>query len=73
MEHPVTEMVTESLIAEQLRIAGGETISVRQEEIQLNGHAIECRINAEDATHNSDQPQGGSLDGCRQAVRVWSR
>ena len=47
VEHPVTEMVTGvDLIAEQLRIAGGEPISVRQEDIQLTGHAIECRINA---------------------------
>ena len=47
VEHPVTEMVTGiDLIAEQLRIAGGEPISVRQEDIQMNGHAIECRINA---------------------------
>ena len=53
VEHPVTEMVTGiDLIAEQLRIAGGEPISVRQEDVQMNGHAIECRINAEDAQHN---------------------
>ena len=63
VEHPVTEMVTGiDLIAEQLRIAGGESISVRQEEIQLNGHAIECRINAEDATHNF-RPAPGRITG----------
>ena len=63
VEHPVTEMVTGiDLIAEQLRIAGGEPISVRQEEIQLNGHAIECRINAEDATHNF-RPAPGRITG----------
>ena len=63
VEHPVTEMVTGvDLIAEQLRIAGGESISVQQEEIQLTGHAIECRINAEDARHNF-RPAPGRITG----------
>ena len=63
VEHPVTEMVTGiELIAEQLRIAGGEPISVRQEDIQMNGHAIECRINAEDAQHNF-RPAPGRITG----------
>ncbi|MFM1901572.1 MULTISPECIES: acetyl-CoA carboxylase biotin carboxylase subunit [unclassified Synechococcus] len=63
VEHPVTEMVTGiDLIAEQLRIAGGEPISVRQEEVQLRGHAIECRINAEDANHNF-RPAPGRITG----------
>ena len=63
VEHPVTEMVTGvDLIAEQLRIAGGEPISVHQEEIQLTGHAIECRINAEDARHNF-RPAPGRITG----------
>jgi len=63
VEHPVTEMVTGiDLIAEQLRIAGGEPISVRQEEIQLRGHAIECRINAEDPRHNF-RPAPGRITG----------
>src|SRR5690606_15057995 len=49
VEHPVTEMVTGvDIVKEQLRIAGGETLSVRQEDIVVRGHAIECRINAED-------------------------
>jgi len=49
VEHPVTEMVTGiDLIKEQIRVAAGEPISVTQDEIQLQGHAIECRINAED-------------------------
>ena len=57
VEHPVTEMVTGiDLIAEQLRIAGGEPISVRQEDIQMNGHAIECRINAEDPVTFTPSP-----------------
>ena len=63
VEHPVTEMVTGiDLIAEQLRIAGGEPISVRQEEIKLTGHAIECRINAEDPAHNF-RPAPGKITG----------
>ena len=49
VEHPVTEMVTGiDLVAEQLRIAAGNTLSIRQEDVVLEGHAIECRINAED-------------------------
>ncbi len=63
VEHPVTEMVTGiDLIAEQLRIAGGEAISVQQDDIQLRGHAIECRINAEDASHNF-RPAPGRITG----------
>ena len=49
VEHPVTEMVTGiDLIKEQLKIAAGQPLTIRQEEIHLKGHAIECRINAED-------------------------
>ncbi len=63
VEHPVTEMVTGiDLIAEQLRIAGGEPISVRQDQIHVNGHAIECRINAEDPSHNF-RPAPGKITG----------
>ena len=48
VEHPVTEAVTDlDLIKEQIRIAAGEPLSVTQEDIQITGHAIECRINAE--------------------------
>ena len=48
VEHPVTEAVTNvDLIKEQIRIANGEPISVKQDEIVIAGHAIECRINAE--------------------------
>jgi acetyl-CoA carboxylase, biotin carboxylase subunit len=53
VEHPVTEMITGlDLIAEQIRIAQGEKLSFTQEQIVLRGHAIECRINAEDPNHN---------------------
>jgi acetyl-CoA carboxylase, biotin carboxylase subunit len=63
VEHPVTEMVTGiDLIAEQLRIAGGEPISVRQDEVRMTGHAIECRINAEDPRHNF-RPAPGKITG----------
>jgi acetyl-CoA carboxylase biotin carboxylase subunit len=49
VEHPVTEMVTGfDLIKEQIRIAAGEPLSFSQEQVVLDGHAIECRINAED-------------------------
>ncbi|MCZ8063962.1 acetyl-CoA carboxylase biotin carboxylase subunit [Silanimonas sp.] len=49
VEHPVTELVTGiDLVREQLLIAGGEKLSIKQEDVVLRGHAIECRINAED-------------------------
>lgn len=53
VEHPVTEMVTGlDLIREQIRIAAGEPLSVKQEDIHITGHAIECRINAENPKKN---------------------
>jgi acetyl-CoA carboxylase biotin carboxylase subunit len=49
VEHPVTEMITGiDLVQEMLRIAGGAPLSVRQEDVRSAGHAVECRINAED-------------------------
>lgn len=49
VEHPVTELITGvDIVQEQLRIAAGEPLSVKQKDIRLRGHAIECRINAED-------------------------
>ena len=49
VEHPVTEMVTGvDIVAAQIRIAAGEPLAIRQRDIEIRGHAIECRINAED-------------------------
>ncbi len=49
VEHPVTELITGTdLVREQLLIASGQPLSIRQEDIRIHGHAIECRINAED-------------------------
>lgn len=63
VEHPVTEMVTGvDLIAEQIKIAGGDNLEFTQDDIQLNGHAIECRINAEDPSHNF-RPSPGKITG----------
>ena len=53
VEHPVTEMVTDTdLIKEQIRIAAGMPLSMTQEDIHVSGHAIECRINAENPEKN---------------------
>ena len=61
VEHPVTEWVTGiDLIKEQIRIAQGMPLSVSQEDIVLTGHAIECRINAEDPTNNF-RPSPGTI------------
>ncbi|NEO29263.1 MAG: acetyl-CoA carboxylase biotin carboxylase subunit [Symploca sp. SIO3C6] len=53
VEHPVTEMITGlDLIAEQIRIAQGDKLQLTQDQVIFKGHAIECRINAEDPDHN---------------------
>ena len=84
VEHCVTEMVTGiDIVREQLRIAAGEELSVAQEEVELRGHAIECRINAEaahknfapapgadrPATASPPAPACGSTPGSRRAPR----
>ena len=57
VEHPVTEMITGvDIVKEQLLIASGEKLSHTQDEIQIRGHAIECRINAEDPTNFMPSP-----------------
>lgn len=63
VEHPVTEMITGlDLIAEQLRIAQGEKLQLTQEQVLLRGHAIECRVNAEDPDRNF-RPHPGRISG----------
>ncbi|MBD0267659.1 MAG: acetyl-CoA carboxylase biotin carboxylase subunit [Cyanobacteria bacterium Co-bin8] len=63
VEHPVTEMITGiDLVAEQIRIAQGEALPLKQEEVILRGHSIECRINAEDPDHNF-RPNPGRISG----------
>jgi acetyl-CoA carboxylase biotin carboxylase subunit len=62
VEHPVTEMITgRDLVQEMLRIAGGASLSFRQDDIAIAGHAIECRINAEDP-YREFMPQPGVVD-----------
>ncbi len=61
VEHPVTEMVTGvDIIKEQIRIAEGLPLSVRQKEVKMQGHSIECRINAEDP-YNQFIPSPGKI------------
>ena len=61
VEHPVTEMVTGiDIVKEQLRIARGRPLSYAQDEVQFNGHAIECRVNAEDP-YNNFMPSTGRI------------
>jgi acetyl-CoA carboxylase biotin carboxylase subunit len=63
VEHPVTEMITGlDLIAQQICIAQGERLHLTQDQVKLNGHAIECRINAEDPDHNF-RPHPGRISG----------
>lgn len=61
VEHPVTELITGvDIVKEQLRIAAGERLSFRQEDVVVRGHAIECRINAEDP--RTFMPSPGKVD-----------
>lgn len=62
VEHPITEMVTGvDLVKEQIRIANGEKLSIKQEDVRINGWAIECRINAENPFKNF-LPSPGKID-----------
>src|SRR4051794_20924478 len=66
VEHCVTELVTGiDIVKEQIRIAAGEKLSFTQEDIELRGHAIECRINAEDASKNF-APAPGTITTYRE-------
>jgi len=76
VEHCVTEMVTGiDIVREQIRIAAGEPLSISQEDVNLRGHAIECRINAE-AAHKNFAPAPGRITSYREpagpGVRVDS-
>ena len=62
VEHPVTEMVTGiDMVKEQIRIAAGHKLRWKQDKIEISGHAIECRINAEDPDHNF-MPSPGRIE-----------
>ena len=61
VEHPITEMVTGiDIVKEQIRIARGRTLNYKQDDVKFNGHAIECRINAEDP-FNDFMPSTGTI------------
>ena len=60
VEHPVTEMITDiDLIFEQIRVAAGSELAIRQSDVKFHGHAIECRINAENPV--SFRPSPGKI------------
>jgi acetyl-CoA/propionyl-CoA carboxylase, biotin carboxylase, biotin carboxyl carrier protein len=76
VEHPVTELVTGiDIVKEGIRVAAGEPLSIAQDDLELRGHAIECRINAEDASKNF-APAPGKIGSYREpagpGVRVDS-
>jgi acetyl-CoA carboxylase biotin carboxylase subunit len=76
VEHPVSEMITGvDIVKESILVAAGEPLSWKQEDIKLNGHAIECRLNAEDPSKNF-MPQPGLIETWQPAggpgVRVES-
>jgi acetyl-CoA carboxylase biotin carboxylase subunit len=73
VEHPVSELITSTdLIQEQIKVAAGEPLSVAQDEVEFRGHAIECRINAEDPDNNF-APTAGRLDTYVPPGGPWTR
>jgi len=73
VEHPVSEMITSvDLIQEQIRVAAGEPLSVSQDDVVLSGHAMECRVNAEDPDRDF-APAAGRLDVYVPPGGPWTR
>ncbi|MDZ7357794.1 MAG: acetyl-CoA carboxylase biotin carboxylase subunit, partial [candidate division KSB1 bacterium] len=73
VEHPVTEFVTGiDLVKQQIRIAAGEPLPFRQEDLQQRGHAIECRIYAEDPENNF-LPSLGTIHFVQEPTGPWVR
>jgi acetyl/propionyl-CoA carboxylase alpha subunit len=73
VEHSVTEMVTGvDIVREQIAIAAGEPLSLTQDDVQLRGHAIECRVNAEDASKNF-APAPGAIGVYREPAGPFVR
>jgi len=73
VEHPVTEEITGiDLVVEQLRVAAGERLSFTQDEVRRNGHAIECRINAEDPLRDFT-PTAGRVTGYHEPAGAGVR
>jgi acetyl-CoA carboxylase biotin carboxylase subunit len=73
VEHPVSELITGvDLIQEQIRVAAGEELSVRQDDLAVDGHAIECRINAEDPDRDF-APAAGRLEVYVPPGGPWTR
>ena len=71
VEHPVTEMVTGiDLIKQQILIASGEKLSIKQDDINQTGASIECRINAEDPRNNF-RPSPGKIERSDRSGRFW--
>lgn len=73
VEHPITEMVTGiDIVKEQILIAAGEKLSFKQEDVQARGHAIECRINAEDP-FKQFMPSPGTVTRYEEPSGAWVR
>lgn len=73
VEHPITEMITGvDLVHEQLRVAAGLPLSVTQSDVQIHGHALECRVYAEDASNNW-APSPGKIVQYSEPSGAWVR